>query len=79
MSSLPLDPKLFSVISFWGISIFCLLIGLKYVSSDTCENLLQKKSPAPAIVLCIIWILFLGLRPPVALLEIQWCMLILTG
>ena len=63
MTSLPLDPRIFAVINFWGISIFCLILGMKYVSSDTCDNLLQKKSPAIAIVLCVIWIIFLGLRP----------------
>ena len=63
MYPLPLDPKLFPVISFWAISILCVIFGLKYVSSDTCDNLLQKKSPMGATVFCIIWILFLGLRP----------------
>ena len=63
MTSLPLDPRIFAIVNFWGISIFCFILGLKYVSSDTCNNLLQKKSPAIAIVLCVIWIIFLGLRP----------------
>lgn len=63
MTSLPLDPRLFSVIHFWGISIICFLLGLKYVSSDTCQNLLEKKSPAIAFIFCFIWIIFLGLRP----------------
>ena len=64
MTPLPLDPKLFSVINFWGISLFCLFLGMKYVSSDTCENLLQKKSPATAFIFCLIWTILLGLRPP---------------
>ena len=64
MTSLPLDPRLFGVLHFWVTSIFCLILGMKYVSSDSCENLLQKKSPATAFVFCLIWIIFLGLRPP---------------
>lgn len=63
MTPLPLDPKLFAVINFWGISLFCLFLGMKYVSSDTCENLLQKKSPATAFIFCLIWTILLGLRP----------------
>lgn len=67
MTSIPLDPRLFGPINFWVISIFCFLLGLKYVASDTCDNLLQKKSPIIAIIFCFIWIIFLGLRPPLAL------------
>lgn len=63
MTPLPLDPKLFAVINFWGISLFCLFLGMKYVSSDTCENLLEKKSPATAFIFCLIWTILLGLRP----------------
>ncbi|MBR0047432.1 MAG: EpsG family protein [Bacteroidaceae bacterium] len=63
MFPLPLDPRIFPVINFWGISIFCILLGLKYVSSDSCDNLLQQKSPAWATIFCFIWIFFLGLRP----------------
>lgn len=63
MGPLPLNPQIFPVINFWAISIFCLIMGLKYVSSDSCANLLQPKSPVAATMFCVIWILFLGLRP----------------
>ena len=63
MNPLPLDPVLVTQIYNWFVFIVCLFLYLKYSGSDNCNNLLQKYSRLPALLLTVILMFYMGLRP----------------
>ena len=67
MNPLPIAPYLIPLIFHWGITLFCLSICMRYVSSPDCKNLLQQNSVTGGIVLAIVLIFFIGLRPIAAI------------
>lgn len=63
MNPLPIQAQLFPQIYYWGVFIICLLLYFNYSGSNNCNKLLQKNSMAPALLLSMLLIVFIGLRP----------------
>lgn len=63
MGALSINPQLIIQLFFWGTFIACVLLYLTYSGSNSCHKLLDKKSPVPALLLTIVWIVLIGLRP----------------
>lgn len=63
MSALPLSPALIVQMYYWGVFLFCLFLYFSYAGSNDCRNLLKKNSIAPALILTIFLIVYMGLRP----------------
>ena len=63
MSALPIDPFIVHNIYVWTVFIVCVFLYFKYSGSDSCENLMQQHSMAPAMILTVLFVIFMGLRP----------------
>lgn len=63
MVALPIDPYLLTQIYNWVVFIVCVFLYFRYSGSDNCSLLLQKNSMAPALLLTIILMFYMGLRP----------------
>ena len=63
MTALPIDPYLVIQIYYWAVFIICLFLYFNYSGSDNCDKLLQQNSMAPALILTLFLMIFMGLRP----------------
>lgn len=50
-------------IFYWLVFVICLLLFFRYSGSDSCQNLMSNGSSAPALLLTVFLVIFIGLRP----------------
>lgn len=63
MSALPIDPYIVPQIYYWAVFLVCLFLFFNYSGSDNCDKLLQQNSMAPALLLTLLLMVYMGLRP----------------
>jgi hypothetical protein len=63
MEPLPIDPHIIPQVFYWLVFITCLFLFFSYSGSNNCDKLLASGSMAPALILTIFLIIFVGLRP----------------
>lgn len=63
MNALPIDPYIVSQIYYWAVFLICLFLYFNYSGSNNCDKLLKQNSMAPALVLTLMLMFYMGLRP----------------